>query len=370
MKIVEVRTSVASVPRAATLTTSYGSTGSAITVIVELVTDAGITGIGQTAVAPRSYGETAEGIAANIHTHLAPAVLGESPLNIEKLCHKMHLALPHHWSSHAGIEMGLWDLKGKALGVPVYQLLGGKVRDGLNLMGFVHHDTPARMAAEAVETLDEHGFPVLKMKIGLDPREDVVRYRAVAEAVGDRAVIQVDGNTGYTIHQALPALSAMEQIGALGTIEQPVASRADLAEIARRLVTPVMADEAIYPPEDAIEVVRTKAASLALMKITKHGGILNVRKIGAIFEAAGLGLSIAIYYDFIALAAAHLAAALPCVTWPSPYTYLQDTLLAEPFEPQGLHLPAPTKPGLGIEVDPEKLAKYRVGEIAVKRLSG
>jgi muconate cycloisomerase len=318
MKIVDVRTTVISIPRAATLTTSYGSTGSAITVIVELLTDEGLAGVGQTAVAPRSYGETAEGIAVNIQTHLAPALIGEDPFNIAALNYKMNAVLPHHWFSHSGVDMALWDVKGKALGVPVYHLLGGKLRPGLALMGFVHLTDPARMAAEAVATLDEHGYPVLKMKIGLDPRDDVTRYRAVAEAVGERAVIQVDGNTGYTLGQALPALSQMEAIGGLGAIEQPVARLADLAEIARRLATPVMADEAIYPPQDAIDIVQQKAANLALMKITKHGGVLNVQKIGAIFEAAGLSLSIAIYFDVIALAAAHLAAALPCVTWPSP----------------------------------------------------
>ena len=361
MKIVEVRTSVVSLPRAETLTTSYGSSGSATTLIVELLTDEGISGVGQTAVAPRSYGETAEGMAANIMKHLAPTVIGESPMHLERLCQKMEAALPDHWSSHAGIEMALWDLKGKALGVPIYQLLGGKLQPGVHLMGFVHHAKPEQMAEEAIATLDEHGFPVLKMKIGLDPREDVMRYRAVAEAVGDRAVIQVDGNTGYSISQALPALSAMEAIGALGTIEQPVARMEDLAEIAKRLATPVMADEAIYAPPDAVEVVRRKAASIALMKITKHGGIRNVQKIGAVFDAAGLSLSIAIYFDFIALAAAHLAAALPCVAWPSPYTYLNDTLLAEPYVPHGLLLPVPERPGLGIDLDPYKLEKYTVG---------
>ena len=360
MKITDVRTTVVSIPRAATLTTSYGSTGSAITVVVELLTDEDITGIGQTAVAPCSYGETAEGIAVNIQKHLAPAIVGETPFDIERLTAKMQAALPDHWSSHAGIDFALWDLKGKALGVPVYQLLGGKVRDGLDLMGFVHDDTPERMAAEARQTLDEQGFPVLKMKIALDPKSDVARYRAVAEAVADRAVIQVDGNTGYTISQALPALTEMERIGHLGAIEQPVARLDDLAEIAHRLATPVMADEAIYPPEDAIAIVRRKAASIALMKITKHGGIRNVQKIATIFDAAGLILSMAIYYDVIALAAAHLAAALPCVQWPSPYTWLNDTILAEPFEPDGLQLRAPDGPGFGIDLDREKVRKYAI----------
>lgn len=362
MKITSAKITTVSLPRAATLKTSYGSGDTATTVLVELMTDEGFTGIGQTAVAPRSYGETAEGIAVNIQTHLIPEVLGEEPYDIERLNRKLQAALPHHWSSHAGVEFALWDLKGKALGVPVYELLGGKIRDGVDLMGFVHHDTPERMAGHARAALDEHGYPVLKMKIGLDPKEDVARYRAVAEAVGDRAVIQVDGNVGYTIGQAIPALTTMERIGALGAVEQPVERLEDLAEIARRLYTPVMADEAIYPPQDAIEVVGCKAASLALMKITKHGGILNVQKIAAIFDAAGLTLSMAIYYDVIAAAAAHLAAALPCVQWPSPYTYLNDTLLKEPLKPEGLLLRVPAKPGLGIELDQQKVQKYTAGE--------
>jgi muconate cycloisomerase len=362
MKITGARITIVSVPRAATLKKSYGSGDSATTVVVELMTDEGLTGIGQTAVAPRSYGETAAGMAINIQTHLIPEVLGEAPHDIERLNQKLQAALPHHWSSHAGVELALWDLKGKALNIPVYELLGGKVRDGVDLMGFVHHDTPERMAAQARVLLDEHGYSVLKMKIGLDPVADVTRYQAVAEAVADRAVIQVDGNVGYSLSEAIPALSAMEKNDALGAVEQPVERLEDMAELARRLHTPVMADEAIYPPQDAVEVVRHKAASLALMKITKHGGILNVQKIGAIFQAAGLTLSIAIYYDVIAAAAAHLAAALPCVQWPSPYTYLNDTLLKESLEPEGLLLRVPTLPGLGVVLDPQKMQQYAVSD--------
>ncbi len=360
MRIVGVRTTVVSLPRAETLTTSYSSGDTATTVLVELETDEGLTGIGQTAVALRSYGETAEGIAANIHTHLAPAVVGESPFDLERLNRKLQAALPDHWSSHAGIDLALWDLKGKALNVPVYQLLGGKVRPGLALMGFVHHDTPERMAEEAEQVLEEQAFPVLKMKIGFDIQQDVERYRAVAEAVAGRAVIQADGNTGYSLHQALPALSKMEAIGGLGTAEQPVKRLAEMSELARRLNTPIMADEAIYAPADAIEVVRRKAATVALMKISKHGGLLNVVKIAAIFEAAGLTLSIAIYFDLLAAVAAHAAAAFPCVRWPSPFTYLQDTLLTESFEPEGLELRVPEGPGFGVALDPAKVEAYSV----------
>lgn len=360
IKIVSVRIFVIRLPRVSTLKTSYGSGDSATTLVIELGTDSGLTGVGQTAVAPRSYGETAEGMLANIRSHLVPAILGESPLDIERLNRKMQAALPYHYSSHAGIELALWDLKGKALGVPVYQLLGGKVREGVDLMGFVHQNTPEEMARQATDTLNQTPFPVLKMKIGLNPEDDIRRYRAVAEAVEGRAVIQVDGNIGYALYQAIPTLTTMERIGALGVVEQPVERIHDMAVLARHLHTPIMADEAIYPPKDAIEVIRQDAASVALMKITKHGGLLNVQKIAAVFEAAGLSLSVAIYFDVIAAAAAHIAAAFPCVTWPSPFTDLRDTILKEPYEPDGLLLKVPEAPGLGIELDFEKLEKYTV----------
>jgi L-alanine-DL-glutamate epimerase-like enolase superfamily enzyme len=360
MKITGLHVRYLKIPRTSTLITSYGSEQSAPTLLIQLDTDEGLTGYGQVSVDAPFYGETAEGMTANITKHIAPALIGEDPLNITYLNQKMRKALPHHWCSYSGVDMALWDLKGKALGVPIYQLLGGKVRDGVDLMGFVHLDEPDKMAAAATKTLDEHGFSVLKMKIGLEPEDDLKRYRAVAKAVEGRAILQVDGNTGYTISQALPTLAKMEQFGALGAIEQPVARMEDMAEIAKRLSTPVMADESIYPPEDAIEVVQRKAASLALMKMNKHGGLENVWRIGTIFEAAGLSLSIAIYYDLIAVAASHLAAALPCVRWPSPATDLQDTFVAGDFGPKGLLLAVPDGPGLGVELDWDKVEKYTV----------
>lgn len=360
MKITGIETFVVSLPRTDALTTAYSTATGATTVLVLIHTDEGLTGIGQTAVAARAYGETAEGIEANILAHLAPALEGEDPLNIELLMGRMCAAAPDHWSTIAGPELALWDLKGKALGVPLYQLFGGKVREGVDLMGFVHHGEPAEMAREADRTLRDTSYPVLKMKIGLEPEADVRRFQAVADAIAGRAVIQVDGNAGYTLSQALPALSRMEAYGGLGIIEQPVARTRDLAALGRHLFTPLMADEAIYPPADALEVIRTRAASVALMKITKHGGILNVLKMASAFEAARMQLSIAIYFDVIAAAAAHLAAALPCAQWPSPYTYLNDTLLAEPLDPEGLLLRVPERPGLGVDLDMDKVERYRV----------
>ena len=170
----------------------------------------------------------------------------------------------------------------------------------------------------------------------------------------------MDGNTGYELWQALWALGEMEAIGGLGCIEQPVPSIRDMATLARRLKTPIMADEAIYAPSDAIDVICSEAASLALMKMNKHGGPSAVHEIGQIFGAANLSLSIAIYYDLIGVAAAHLAAAVPCATWPSPATDLADTFVDPSFAPKGLSLEAPKGPGLGVEVDWDKIERYTV----------
>jgi L-Ala-D/L-Glu epimerase len=360
VKIVGVTTTVVALPRSETLTTSYGSGDLATTVLVELHTDSGHVGIGQTAVAPRSYGETAEGILANIHTHLAPVVTGRTVDSVEALHHDLMRALPHHWASHAGVEIALWDLKGKLLGVPVYELLGGKVRNGLTLMGFVHHAAPDVMAAEAVREVEQHGFGVLKMKVGMDPVEDVARYRVVAEALAGRALLQIDGNTGWDLWEAIWALREMEAIGGLGAVEQPVKSRREMAVLARTFKTPIMADEAIYAASDAIDVVREEAASLALMKITKHGGVNQVRDIATIFGASNLGLSMAIYFDLIAAVASHLAAAFPCVTWPSPFTYLDASILVDPPTPRGLTLDPSDAPGWGMQLDLDRVVRYSV----------
>lgn len=358
MKITQLQARLLNIPRTDTLTTSYGAWDQAPTILIQLDTDEGITGLGQASVDAPFYGETAEGMIANIRHHLAPVVEGADPMRITALNQAMRAALPHHYFSHSGVEMALWDLKGKALGVPVYQLLGGKVRSGITLMGFVHHGEPAAMAEHARAQLDAHGYGVLKMKIGLDPRGDVERYAAVAEAVRGRAVIQVDGNIGYNLVQAVPALRAMEDIGALGAIEQPVERIEDMADLARRMHTPIMADEAIYGLPDAMEVIRRNAATLALMKISKHGGLQTVQQIGHLFEAAGFGLSIAIYYDLIAVAACHLASALPCARWPSPATDLADTFIATDRTPVDGVLVTPDAPGLGVELDWDKVERF------------
>jgi muconate cycloisomerase len=356
MKITRVTSTITAIPRTTALSTAYGTRDDATTVVVEIETDEGVTGIGQTAVDPPHFG--AAGMKANIDSYLAPAIIGKSPLAIEALHRVMDRALPGYLSTRGAVDIALWDLGGKALGVPVYQLLGGRLREGIALMAMVPHGTPEAMH-DATQRLLVTPYPALKMKIGMGMADDLARYAAVRDAAADRAVIQVDGNRGYSLAQARVAIGAMERLGGLGMIEQPVARMDDLADLARRFTAPVMADESLDSPEAMLDLVRRGAAHAGFLKIHKVGGLTNALRIAHIAESAGIELSVAIYYDVLAATAAHVAAALPAITWPSFVNPLADTLLTTSLAPTGLLFPIPSGPGLGIALDRDRLRAYR-----------
>jgi L-Ala-D/L-Glu epimerase / N-acetyl-D-glutamate racemase len=357
MRITRVSSTITAIPRTATLATAYGTRDDATTVIVEIETDEGISGIGQTAVDPPHFG--AAGMKANIDTYLTPAIIGKSPLDIEALHVAMERALPGYLSTRGAVDIALWDVKGKALGVPVYQLLGGKLREGITLMAMVPHGTPEAIH-ESTQRLLATPYPALKVKIGMGMADDLARYAAVREAAGNRAVIQVDGNGGYSLAQAISALGAMQRLGGLGMIEQPVTRLDDLADLARRFTVPIMADESLDSPDAMLDLVTRGAAQAGFLKIHKVGGLTNAVKIAHIAEIAGIELSVAVYYDVLAAVAAHVAAALPAITWPSFVNPLADTLLTEPLVPKGLLFPVPNGPGLGVTLDRDKLRTYEV----------
>ena len=362
MKITDLQNFVIDIPRSDTLKTSYGSNDTATTVLTIIKTDVGLEGYGQASVDAPFYGETAESMFVNIEKHIKPHLIGLSPLEHTNILNIINKNLPfhNHTFTISGVDMALWDLKGKIFNTPLYNLLGGKINEGIELMGFVHHGSPEDMSKYAKKLCKETNYKVLKMKIGMDPEEDLKRYASVIESISDNIVIQVDGNTGYCIDQAVPTIKKMEDLGKLGAVEQPVHRKCDMSDLASKLHTPIMADEAIYGPEDAIEIVKEKAASLALLKISKHGGITSVVNIGSIFDAAGLGLSIAIYYDLIAMAAIHLACSLKAVRWPSPATALDDTILKDNILENNNKLLPTDKPGLGVDLDFDKVNKYKI----------
>ena len=343
--------------RRRTLRTAYGEMPDTTTVVVRLFTDDGITGVGQTVAPAPWYGETAEAIKIAIDRYLAPALVGEDPFAIERLHQRMYQALRGANYAVTAVDIALWDVKGRALNVPVYELLGGACNDGAPLHAFVERVEAAETAAR-VREMYARGWRWFKTKIGFGVYEDVAWYGAVRAAVPDDVQFQVDGNMGYTLAGAVQALTAMEQRGGLALVEQPVRHLEEMAILATRLTTPLQADEALTGPRSVYEIATAKAAHVLHLKLQKYGGLLQARRMAAVAEAAGLELSVAPYFDILAAAAAHLAVATPNVRWPAGFSDMEDTLLQEVYLPEGQMLAPPPGPGLGVRVDTDKLAHY------------
>jgi muconate cycloisomerase len=354
MKITGIRSRPIRIRRSILLTTSYGRNAESNTVLVEVRTDQGVTGYGMTTSAAPWYGDSIEDILAHLDRYLAPAMMGRDPLNIVDAVRHLDRVRGGALYAKSALEHALWDLKGKALGVPVYQLLGGRAQDGIHLHGFAHHDAPDAMA-DAARAEVAVGWTVLKMKVGVEPAGDLMRYRAVRDAVGDRAVFQLDGNTGYTLAQAIPTLTEMVGMGGVGILEQPVRALDEMAELGRRLPVPLMIDESINRPEDAFEIAQRRAGHVLHMKLHKFGGLLKAQRIAAIAHAAGMLLSVAPYTDVELAAAAHFAAATPHATWPAGFTPMEDSILKQPIQPTGQRVLPPDGPGFGVEIDDDRV---------------
>ena len=204
MKITEVRSTIVRIPRRRLLLTYYGGSPDTATVVAEVMTDEGITGIGQTIAPAPFYGDSVEVIKAATDAYLAPAMVGKDPFAIEQRFADMQALSVSNYAITA-VEMALWDIKGKALGVPVYELLGGRCNAGAPLHALADHDEPEVMAEQINERVAE-GWTWFKAKIGFEVDQDIAMYARIRELCDDRARFQLDSNTGYTLGQAVRAL--------------------------------------------------------------------------------------------------------------------------------------------------------------------
>lgn len=351
-------------------------------VIVRVLTDEGIVGWGEAPVLKdwggdhmRYYGETPRTAIHVIEEILAPALAGEDPLRFEALHAAMDRAVKGHPYAKAAVDMALYDIAGKASGLPAYQLLGGCFRERVE----VAHSIGLMEIEKAVEealAVKEEGIRTIKLKGGRDPARDVRLVEAVRKAVGDGVAICVDANQGYaTPKVAVRAIRAMEEAAIL-YMEQPVEGIDAMAEVARRVETPLMADESAWTARDVIEIVRRRAADMVSLYTTKPGGLFKAKKVAAVAEAAGLLCNVNGSVESgvgnaanLHLAASTAVASLACVLPVSTPAgkgrggiagiYYQDDLIREPFAYRDGAIEIPARPGLGIEVDEGKLARYR-----------
>jgi L-alanine-DL-glutamate epimerase-like enolase superfamily enzyme len=323
------------------------------------------------------YGETPKMTATAIKEILLPAIAGSNVTEIEQLHARMNRALRGYPYAKAAIDVAVHDAIGKIYGVPVYQLLGGKVRDGTALAHSIGIMDAAAAAHEAAEVIAE-GITTIKVKIGVEAERDIKVVAAVRQAIGNAGKIRVDANQGYrTWREAVRVIAAMEEYD-LVYVEQPVEGLRAMAEVSARINVPVMADESAWTAEDVLEIVRLNAAQMLSVYYTKPGGLAHAKRLLAVAGAASLPCDINGSAEMgIGVAAdLHLAVSSPEIVLPGtiPVTstaekvvtkvaghkYLDD-LIKTPFRFEKGLLYVPDEPGLGIEVDEAKIAKYRIG---------
>jgi L-alanine-DL-glutamate epimerase-like enolase superfamily enzyme len=368
MQIVAVEAIPIRVPLVHTLRMAVATVAHRDSVVVRVHTGEGLVGVGEAVLAPYFTGETQIGATNAIEGLLAPSIVGMDAFDLQAIVRRMDRVLHGNPATKAAIDIALHDLVARALDVPLYKLLGGKVRDRVDSTWYLFAVEPKQVAEEA-QTGVEQGFQAVKIKLGTQPAAmDLQRLRAVREAVGEEVQIRADANQAWAPVEAIRFLMAAAECG-LQFIEQPVkrGDIAGMAQDARAVDTAVAPDEDLFGAEDALSYIQAGAADGVVMKLIKAGGLLGARKLAAIVETAHLGLHLGGMpgeTSICAAAAIHLAVTLPTLDWGSgiyPHSARVD-VVGECLSPvEGAYL-LPTGPGLGVELDEKALSYCRTDQ--------
>ena len=334
--------------------------------IVKITTDAGIVGWGE--ASPWSvFTGTAEANAAGIHHYLRPLLIGADPMKVGAIMRAIEKALVGHTEGKAAIEMALLDIAGKRLGVPVAQLLGGVYRTEVPLSVSIANPDFDEDLDFAMQRAAE-GIAIFKVKTGFAGHaEDLRRLERLRRDLPDTVDLRVDYNQGLDPWSAIGLIKDVEAFRPT-FVEQPVRrdQRAAMAAITRAIDTPIMADESVFSPAEAVEMVRGEIADLVSVKIMKSGGIFRAREIAAIAEAAGItAYGGTMFEGGLAIAAGlHMVAATPNIALGAEFytsTFVMGVeVLATPIEIVNGATRVPTGPGLGVGIDEDIVRRISV----------
>jgi len=324
----------------------------------------------------RYFGETASIAEVVIGQYLAKAITGVEVGNIGELHRRMDSMIKGYPYAKAALDIAAWDLAGRASGLSVTQLLGGRVRDRIAITHSIGLLSLEEAAAEA-EILGQEGIRTIKVKVGVDPARDIAVVKAVRRAAGDAVELCIDANEGWrTPGEAIRTVRAMESVG-LKYVEQPVMGIERLAEVARAIDVPVMADESAWNAHDVLQIIERRAAQIVSIYTTKPGGLYRALQVAAVCTAAGIVCNVNGSIETgvgnlanVALAAVAEAVELGCVIPVSRPAesddrriggiYYTDDLLREAMAFEDGFITVPTGPGFGIDVDEAKIDHYRL----------
>ena len=364
----EIETTLVDVPTIRPHKLSVATMNTQTLVLVRIRDEDGIEGWGEaTTIGGLNYGEESpESIKANIDAHIAPLIMGMDAAGVAVVMKKLRKVIQGNRFAKCAIETALLDMQGQRLGVPLSELLGGRVRDTLPVAWTLASGDTAKDIAEAEVMLEKRRHRIFKLKIGArSVQQDVEHVLAIKRALGNRASVRVDVNQAWSELDAVRGIAALEA-GGVDLVEQPV--RADNPDALRRLAArfdvAVMADEALHGPGDAFNIARNNGADVFAVKIAQSGGLVPAQQVATVAQLAGIGLygGTMLEGGVGTAATAHLCATFADLSWDTELfgpLLLTEEVLEAPLVYRDFGLQVPTGPGLGVRVDADKLRRMR-----------
>ncbi|HID92460.1 MAG TPA: dipeptide epimerase [bacterium (Candidatus Stahlbacteria)] len=356
MKIKDIKSKEVSIPLLKPFVIALGARYEYTGVVVKIETDEEIFGIGEASPSARITGETTQTVVDVIENQIKPAIIGENPLDIEKIMDKVDSTILGNTSAKCAIDTALHDILGKYVHLPLKALLGGSYREEINTsitIGIKSIEETLKEGREMVKS----GVKIIKVKLGLNPKEDIEKIKRLREEVGYDITIRVDGNQGYEVREAIEVLKKIAPYK-IEFIEQPVKfwDIQGMKRVREASDIPVMADESVHSPQDAINFVRAEACDLINIKLMKAGGVRNAVKIANIAEGAGIKCMIGGMTEtkIGMTAATHVAAAIKNIKYADldGHVGLKENITIGGVVTEGSKNRISDKEGLGLELKP------------------
>ena len=317
MKITDIRIGEISVPLKTPFKTALRTVYSVEDIIVEIHTDTGNVGYGEAPPTGAITGDTKGAIIGALNEHIIKSIKGMDIENFEDIMLKLNNCILKNTSAKAAVDIALYDLYGKFYNAPVYKLLGGHRKEIITDIT-ISVNEPEIMAIDSIDAI-KRGFETLKVKVGKDKSKDIERIKAIRKAVGYDVKLRIDANQGWKPKEAVKILRDMEDENLdIELVEQPVIARdiKGLKFVTDNISIPVIADESVFSPEEALKILQVRAADLINIKLMKTGGLFNALKICSIAEIYGVECMLGCMLEakISVNAAVHLAAAKSIIT--------------------------------------------------------
>jgi L-alanine-DL-glutamate epimerase-like enolase superfamily enzyme len=332
-------------------------------VLVKVHTDDGLIGVAEAPPRPHLYGETEHSIITVIKKNLEPSLIGMNPFDLEKIHYRME-RLKQNLAAKAAIDVAIHDIMGQYVGLPIYRMLGGWNDDKVPVAWMMGIKDANGMANEAKGLFDK-GIKTFKIKVGIDPKQDIKNFHAIREAVGNEATLYVDPNQSYSPVDAIKIIKEMENDG-IAWVEEPVSISIGerRLRVAQSISVPIAGDESCFTPSMVAREIEAGVIGLVVIKVARTG-FYQSRKIIHLCEQAGIPCLIGTQGEAAlgSVAALHLAKGFRHIKYPienSSFLRLEDDLLEEPLRLEDGFIQISNKPGLGVGIDQEKYEKFKV----------